>query len=112
MLYEITDAVARPDHTVSITWSDGARGVVDFTRFIERGGVFAALAGPDYFVREMSILRGGIGLAWPNEVDFSADGLRYDAFPHEQASEYDEPVGASAGTATNPEPASAAAPHR
>jgi hypothetical protein len=27
-------------------------------------------------------------LTWPNEVDFSADGLRHDAFPKEQSGEY------------------------
>lgn len=95
MLYEITDAVAHRDHTVTITWADGARGDVDFTPFIERGELFSALKEPDYFVREMNILRGGIGLTWPNEIDFSADGLRQDAFPTEQAGECDEPAGAS-----------------
>ena len=90
MLYEIKDAVAHPDHTVTITWSDGARGVVDFTPFIRRGELFAALQERDYFVREMSILRGGIGLTWPNEVDFSADGLRHEAFPYEQIGECDD----------------------
>jgi hypothetical protein len=89
MLYEITNAEAHPDHTVTITWADGARGVVDFMPFIERGELFAALQGPTYFVREMNILRGGMGLTWPNEVDFSADGLRHDAFPDEQIGEYD-----------------------
>lgn len=91
MLYEITNAVAHTDHTVTITWADGMRGVVDFTPVIERGALFAALQEPGYFVQEMSILRGGIGLTWPNEVDFSADGLRHDAFPDEQVGEYDEP---------------------
>jgi hypothetical protein len=92
MLYEITNAEAHPDHTVTITWADGARGTVDFTPFIARGELFAALQEPNYFVREMSFLRGGIGLTWPNEVDFSADGLRYDAFPDEQPGECDEPA--------------------
>jgi hypothetical protein len=96
MLYEITDAVANPDHTVTITWADGARGFVDFTPFLERGELFAALRDPDYFVHKISILRGGIGLTWPNELDFSADGLRHDAFPAEQAGEYEEPAGVSA----------------
>ena len=96
MLYEISDAIAHPDHTVTVTWNDGARGIVDFGPFIRRGGLFAALAEPDYFVREMRILRGGFGLTWPNEVDFSCDGLRRDAFPEEQAGEYDEPAVASA----------------
>jgi hypothetical protein len=102
MLYEITNAVANPDHTVAITWADGARGVVDFAPFIQRGELFAALEEPAYFVREMSILRGGIGLTWPNEVDFSADGLRHDAFPDETLGEDDEPARASA-SAQDPE---------
>jgi hypothetical protein len=98
MLYEITEAVPHSDHTVTVTWADGARGVVNFAPFLARGGVFATLKDPDYFVREMRILRGGIGLAWPNEVDFSADGLRHDAFPKEQTGEYDEPVETAVGT--------------
>ena len=92
MLYEITDAIAKPDYTVTITWGDGARGVVNFRPFIERGELFGALKEPSYFVNKMTILPGGIGLAWPNEVDFSADGLRHDAFPDEQVGEYDEPA--------------------
>ena len=80
MLYEITDAVAHRDHTVTVTWSDGACATVRFAPFLGRGGVFTALGDPDYFVNEMRILRGGIGLTWSNEVDFSADGLRQDAF--------------------------------
>ena len=98
MLYEITEAVPHPNHTVTVTWADGARGVVNFVPFIAKGGVFAALKDPDYFVREMRILRGGIGLTWPNEVDFSADGLRYDAFPEEQSGEYDEAVATAPDT--------------
>jgi hypothetical protein len=104
MLYEIKDAVAHPNHTVTITWADGARGVVDFTPFIERGELFAALQEPTYFVREMSILRGGMGLTWPNEVDFSADGLRHDAFPAEQDGEYDEPTSASTRAMSSRQP--------
>ncbi len=92
MLYEIANAEAHPDHSATITWADGARCDVDFTRFIDRGELFAALREPDYFVREMSILRGGIGLAWPHDVDFSADGLRHDAFPDEPTGENDEPA--------------------
>jgi hypothetical protein len=82
VLYEIVDAVAHPDHTVSITWSDGARGVVDFLPIIDRGGWFTPLRDPEYFVAEMIRLPDGIGLTWPEEIDFSADGLRRAAFPN------------------------------
>lgn len=47
--------------------------------FIEHSELFAALLDPDYFVRKSTILRGGIGLTLPDEVDFSAAGLRRDA---------------------------------
>jgi hypothetical protein len=99
MLHEIIHAEPREDHTVAITWADGARAVVDFTPFIARGELFTALANSDYFVHEMTILRGGIGLAWPNELDFSADGLRHDAFPNEQTGEEDERITPAASPA-------------
>jgi hypothetical protein len=90
MLHEITDAVARPDHTIAIAWEDGVSGIVDFAPFIARGELFAQLQDPQYFVQEMRILRGEIGLTWPDEVDFSVDGLRHDAFPDALTGEYDE----------------------
>ena len=89
MLYEIVAAKSYPNHTVTITWSDGMTGIVDFTPYIAKGGFFEDLKDPDYFMREMRILRGGVGLTWPNEVDFSADGLRHDAFPKEETGEFD-----------------------
>jgi hypothetical protein len=57
MLYEITDAVAHPDHTVTVTWSDGARANLSFAPFLDKGAVFEALRDPDYFVREMRLQR-------------------------------------------------------
>jgi|HubBroStandDraft_1064217.scaffolds.fasta_scaffold493773_2 hypothetical protein len=92
MLHEITQAVPHPDHTVTVTWSDGARAKVSLAPFLEKGGLFETLKDPVYFVKEMRILPGGIGLTWPNEVDFSADGLRQDAFPAEATGEVEEPV--------------------
>jgi hypothetical protein len=50
-LYEITRAVAHPDHTVTITWSDGVSGVVDFLPIIDRGGWFTPLRDGDYLFR-------------------------------------------------------------
>ena len=88
MLFRITNAAAHRDHTVTITWSDGAQATVDLAPFIARGGLFAALEDATWFVREMRVLPDGIGLAWPDELDFSADGLRQDAFPHEETGEF------------------------
>jgi hypothetical protein len=95
MLHEIKEAVPHPDHTVTVTWSDGACAKISLAPFLEKGGVFEALKEPAFFVKEMRVLPGGIGLTWPNEVDFSADGLREDAFPTEATGETEEPVTAS-----------------
>src|ERR1700722_2735486 len=62
MLYEIVAAVAHPDHTVTITWSDGVLGVVDFLPIIDRGGWFTPLRDPDYFIANMVLLSEGRGL--------------------------------------------------
>lgn len=80
-LFEIANAVPHADHTVTITWSDGLTAVVDFLPLFDRGGWFSPLRDPDYFVANMIRLPGGAGLTWPEEIDFSADWLRRQAFP-------------------------------
>lgn len=81
-LFEIASAVANPDHTVFITWSDGVAGVVDFLPIIDRGGCFTPLREGAYFVSTMVLLPSGAGLTWPEEIDYSADFLRRVAFPN------------------------------
>ena len=79
-LFEIVDAIAGLDHTVAITWSDGARGIVDFLPIIDRGGWFTPLRDGNYFAATMVRLPDGAGLTWPEEVDYSADFLRHVVF--------------------------------
>lgn len=80
-LFAIASAEAHPDHTITITWTDGARAVVDFLPFFDRGGWFSPLRDPDWFVANMILLDGGRGLTWPEEINYSADLLRSEAFP-------------------------------
>jgi hypothetical protein len=88
MLYRIINAVAQPNHIVTITWSDGVAADVDLAPVVAKGNVFAAMADGAYFVREMRIADDRLGLEWPNRVDFSADGLRFRAFPDEAEAEF------------------------
>jgi hypothetical protein len=82
LLHEIVAAIPHPDHTVTITWPDGVTGVVDFLPLFDRSGWFSPLRYHDYFVENMILRPGGIGLTWPEEIDYSSDGLRREAFPH------------------------------
>jgi hypothetical protein len=95
MLYRIDSAEAHPDHTVTVTWSDGVTAVVDLAPAIAKGRVFEAMREPGYFVERMRVADDRLGLEWPNRVDFSADGLRFRAFPEEAEGEVSEPKGAS-----------------
>src|SRR4051795_2467158 len=95
MLYRIDNAIAHPDHTMTVTWSDGVSAVVDLAPAIAKGRVFAAMREPSYFVERMRVAEDRLGLEWPNRVDFSADGLRFRAFPEEAEGEVSEPKGAS-----------------
>jgi hypothetical protein len=98
MLYRIVKATPHPDHTVTVTWSDGIEAVVDLAPVIAKGKVFVAMREPEYFVKHMRVADDRLGLEWPNRVDLSADGLRFRAFPDEAADEFGAP-GAKASTA-------------
>ena len=82
ILHTIAEATAHPDHTITITWSDGVRAVLDFLPIIDRGGWFTPLRDGDYFVATIIHLPDGTGVTWPEEIDYSADFLRQIAFPN------------------------------
>lgn len=88
MLYRIDQATPHHNLTVTVTWSDGVSANVDFAPVIAKGNVFAPLADPVTFVSTMQIAADRLGLEWPNRVDFSADGLRFRAFPEEAEAEF------------------------
>lgn len=96
MQYRIATATAHPDFRVSITWSDGIAATVDLAPALAKGVVFAHMRDPAYFATNMRIADDRLGIEWPNRVDFSADGLRYRAFPEEAEGEFGflpEPAG-------------------
>ncbi len=90
MLYRIEKAVAHADHTVTITWSDGVTAIVDMSPVVAKGEVFAPMRDATYFVENMRVAPDRLGIEWPNRVDFSADGLRFRAFPEEAEAEFAE----------------------
>ena len=65
MLYRITNAVAHPDRTATVTWSDGVTAEVDLSPVITKGNVFVPLAEQSYFVAKMRIATDKLGLDGP-----------------------------------------------
>ncbi|HEY5211279.1 MAG TPA: DUF2442 domain-containing protein [Stellaceae bacterium] len=81
MLHRIATAQARTDFTIAIAWDDGGNSTVSFADIVGRG-VAAPLADPAYFVPNMAV-SDGFALAWPGDVEFSADSLWYKAHPND-----------------------------
>jgi hypothetical protein len=100
MLYRIEKAIAHPDHTVTVTWSDGVEATVDLAPAVAKGKVFSAMQDPGYFVEHMRVAEDRLGLEWPNRVDFSADGLRFIAFPKEAEEEFSGSLAKAASSGT------------
>jgi len=62
-------------YRVELTFSDGARGIVDLAaRIIGRGGVFGPLENPRMF-RQVRVDEGLGTLVWPNGADICPDML-------------------------------------
>jgi hypothetical protein len=76
----ITAAVADPDnHTVAVTWANGATTINRFDHLIGKG-VFAAFADPAFFA-QVSLGERGRSLEWPGEIDLCADALWFETHP-------------------------------
>jgi len=82
-LEEIVQIEPKSDLTVKIVWSDGRDTRIDFAPIIERSLIFSPMRDPEFFVREARIAHTGSAIAWSDVLEFSSDGLRYDAFPEE-----------------------------
>jgi Protein of unknown function (DUF2442) len=81
MLHRMLRAMARPDHTVEISWEDGSTSILSFAGLESCDGVCTPMRDPAFFVEKMSLADEGFALAWPDEVEVSADGLWYETIP-------------------------------
>jgi hypothetical protein len=88
MQHRIRSARANPDYSVEIAWDDGGTSRVSFAGLVGRG-VCKAVRDPDYFVRRLSLADDGYVLAWPDDVEFSADSLWYKAHPDDARRDFE-----------------------
>ena len=74
MLRVIIEVEAEANCKLSLAFSDGTGGVVDFTPAAKRGGAFARLGDAQFFAR-VHIGEGGRSIKWPGGLTFRADAL-------------------------------------
>lgn len=74
MLKDIVEVQALAGHQLHVRFEDNVEGVVDVAHLVQFTGVFALLAGHDYFARVRADPETGT-VVWPNGADLDPDVL-------------------------------------
>jgi len=78
MVYDVVKATYRGEYQIELEFDDGQKGVVDFSRYLERGGVFERFKDLEYF-RSFSVNAELGALTWGDEVDVAPETLYAEA---------------------------------
>ena len=78
MIHDVVSATYGGDHRIEVAFDDGQRGVVDFSKYAERGGVFERFRDMDFF-RSFQINRELGVLTWGDEIDIAPETLYAEA---------------------------------
>ena len=78
MLKDVISASYEGGYKIEVTFEDGARGIVDFEKYLEKGGVFNKFKDIDFFKRFSINEELGV-LTWGNEIDIAPETLYAEA---------------------------------
>lgn len=78
MYIDIISARYVNEYRIELTFENGRSGVVDFTKFISKGGVFSRLSDPDVFKRFRINEELGV-ITWDDEIDVAPEILYSEA---------------------------------
>jgi hypothetical protein len=78
MYVDIISARYINDYKIELTFENGKSGVVDFMKFIDKGGIFARLSDPDFFKSFQVNEELGV-ITWEDEIDVAPETLYSEA---------------------------------
>lgn len=78
MIHDVVSAVHRGDYRIELVFDDGKRGVVDFSKYLARGGVFSRFEDLEYF-RNFSVNHEIGALTWGDDLDIAPETLYAEA---------------------------------
>jgi hypothetical protein len=78
MLYDVVSANYKGEYKIEIIFDDGKRGVVDFSKYLFKGGVFEQFRDIEFF-RNFAVHDELGTLTWKNEVDVAPEKLYSEA---------------------------------
>jgi len=78
MIHDVVAAEHRGDYRIEVVFDDGKRGIVDFSSYAQRNGVFARFRDQAFF-RNFHINKELGVLAWGDELDVAPETLYAEA---------------------------------
>jgi hypothetical protein len=78
MIHDIVAAVYKGGYRIELEFDDGEWGVVDFTKYVEKGGIFERFRDMEFF-RGFSVNKELGTLTWADEIDIAPETLYAEA---------------------------------
>jgi len=78
MIKDVISAHYKGEYKIEITFEDGATGIVDFSKYLLRGGVFERFKDLEFFKNFKINEELGV-LTWDNEIDIAPETLYAEA---------------------------------
>ena len=78
MLHDVVKATYRGEYRIELEFDDGQKGVVDFSKYAARGGVFERFKDLEFF-RSFSVNAELGALTWGDEIDVAPETLYAEA---------------------------------
>jgi hypothetical protein len=78
MIHDVVSAAYRGGYKVEVTFDDSKKGIVDFVKYLRRGGVFERFKDMAFF-RSFTINKELGTLTWQNEIDIAPETLYAEA---------------------------------
>ena len=78
MIHDVVSASYKGKYKIQVTFDDGKGGVVDFSKYLSKGGVFSRFKDINFF-KDFSINRELGVLTWKDGIDVAPETLYADA---------------------------------
>ena len=74
MLKDVVSASYKGGYKIEVKFEDGAKGIIDFEKYLEKGGVFNKFKDIDFF-KKFSVNEELGVLTWGDEIDIAPETL-------------------------------------
>ncbi|MCI5129994.1 MAG: DUF2442 domain-containing protein [Candidatus Electrothrix sp. EH2] len=74
MICDVVSAVYKGGYKIKLTFDDGKTGIVDFSEYLSKGGVFDHFRDIDFFIN-FSVNDELGTLTWRNDIDIAPEQL-------------------------------------